>query len=88
MAVKLNINSVTKEYDEETTYLEIANEYQKDYKDDIVLVLSDNKLRELDKKVEQCDEIMPCRIIHTQLIQFCLHNLLHILLKMKTYGRC
>ncbi len=57
MAVKLNINSVTKEYDEETTYLEIANEYQKDYKDDIVLVLSDNKLRELDKKVEQCDNL-------------------------------
>lgn len=39
-------------YEEGTTYLEIAKEYQKDYYDDIALVRLDGKLRELNKKIK------------------------------------
>ena len=51
--VKLLINGEEKQYEVGTTYLQIANEYQKDYKDDIILVLLDNKLRELGKEVNK-----------------------------------
>ena len=39
-------------YEEGTTYLEIAKEFQKDYYDDIALVRLDGKLIELNKKVK------------------------------------
>ena len=51
--VKLLINGEEKQYEVGTTYLQIANEYQKDYKDDIILVLLGNKLRELGKEVNK-----------------------------------
>ena len=51
--VKLLINGEEKQYKAGTTYLQIANEYQKDYKDDIILVLLGNKLRELGKEVNK-----------------------------------
>ena len=49
--VKLFINGKEKTYPLGTTYLQIADEYQKDYKDDIILVLLGNRLRELSKEV-------------------------------------
>jgi len=49
--VKLLINGEEKKYPLGTTYLQIADEYQKDYKDDIILVLLGNRLRELGKEV-------------------------------------
>ena len=51
--VKLFINGEEKQYEVGTTYLQIANEYQKDFKDDIILVLLGNKLRELGKEVNK-----------------------------------
>ena len=51
--VKLLINGEEKQYQAGTTYLQIANEYQKNYKDDIILVLLGNKLRELGKEVNK-----------------------------------
>ena len=40
-----------REYPKGTTYLAIAKEYQKDYEDDIVLVVADGKLQELGKEL-------------------------------------
>ncbi len=51
-SVKLTIHGEEKVYPKGTTYLEIAKEYQKDYKDDIILVLMGTRLRELNKSVE------------------------------------
>lgn len=48
----VTIGDETKEYAEETTYLQIAKEYQPKYEDDILLVRADGKLRELHKKVK------------------------------------
>lgn len=50
--MKLNVLGETKEYEEGTTYLQLAQEYQKQYEDDILLVLRDNRLRELFHPVE------------------------------------
>lgn len=55
--VKLLINGEEKFYNAGTTYLQIANEYQKDYDDDIILVLLGNKLRELGKEVNRDGEL-------------------------------
>lgn len=49
----LTIQGKQKEYAEGTTFLEIAKEYQSEYANDIVLVLLDNRLRELHKRVHQ-----------------------------------
>lgn len=51
MSVKVVVNGEIKEYEENTSLLEISKEYQKDYEDDIILALVDNKLRELSKPV-------------------------------------
>lgn len=51
--VKVKINECIKEYPINTRLLDIAAEYQKDYKNDIILAFVDNKLRELFKKVEK-----------------------------------
>lgn len=49
---KITIHGVTKEYPEDITYQEIAKEYQKDYRDDIILVNACGRLRELFKSEE------------------------------------
>ena len=41
----VQIGEDIREYPEGTTYLEIAEEYQKDYPEDIVLVFVDGKLQ-------------------------------------------
>lgn len=50
--VRLSIGGVTREYPRGTSFLAIAQEYQKDYRDDIVLVVYNNRLRELGKCAE------------------------------------
>lgn len=49
---ELEINGEQKSYPAGTTYLEVAKEYQKDNEDEIVLVLLNNRLRELHKRIE------------------------------------
>lgn len=51
---KLTIQGEEREISEGTSFLELAQQYQPEYEDDIVLVLFNNKLRELTKKVS-CD---------------------------------
>lgn len=46
-------NGETKRYPKGTTFLEIAREQQKQYENDIVLVIQDRKLMELQKKLEK-----------------------------------
>ena len=55
--ITLKINGETKEYPKGTTYLEIAEEYQGGYKDDIVLVSVDNRLHELHRKAVKDGEV-------------------------------
>lgn len=50
---RLTILGEKKEYDADTTYQMLAEEYQPKYTDDIVLVLVNNRLRELNKCVEE-----------------------------------
>lgn len=47
----IEIGGEQKQYAQGTTYLDIAKEYQKEYPDDIVLAVFNNKLRELYRKV-------------------------------------
>lgn len=54
---KVQIDNVTKEYAEGTTYLEIAQEYQSEFENDIVLVVINGKLQELYKKVRKDCEL-------------------------------
>lgn len=49
--VKVEINNEVREYPRNTTLLEIAREYQKDFKEDIILAFVNNKLRELNKQI-------------------------------------
>lgn len=51
-SIHLLIRGEEREYPAGTTYMEIAKEYQQYYEDDIVLVLLNNRLRELPKSVE------------------------------------
>ena len=48
---KVIINDVEYEYPEGTSFLKIAEDFQKDYDNKIVLVIKDGKLTELFKKV-------------------------------------
>lgn len=48
---KLMIHEKEYEYPEHTTFLEIAEQFQESYEDDIVLVLFNNRLKELFKEV-------------------------------------
>ncbi len=48
---KLMIGQQEYTYPEGTTFLEVAKEFQKDYADDIVLVLYNNRLRELNREI-------------------------------------
>ena len=54
---KILIDGEEKEYTAGTTYLEIAQQYQSKFQDDIVLVLFNNRLRELWKKVKTGGEL-------------------------------
>lgn len=54
---KILIDGEEKEYAAGTTFLEIAQQYQCQYQDDIVLVLFNNRLRELWKKVKTGGEL-------------------------------
>lgn len=54
---KILIDGEEKEYTAGTTFLEIAQQYQCQYQDDIVLVLFNNRLRELWKKVKTGGEL-------------------------------
>lgn len=51
MSINVIINGETKVYEENTSLLDISKDYQKDYKEDIILAFVDNKLRELFKTV-------------------------------------
>lgn len=54
---RIQINGEEKQYKKGTPYREIAEEYQAQYKDDIVLVLFNNRLRELNRKVKSDGEL-------------------------------
>lgn len=49
----LTVAGETREYPRGTSFLAIAQEYQKEYADDIVLAVYNNRLRELNKTVER-----------------------------------
>lgn len=49
---QVTVNGVAKQYEEGTTYGDIAREYQQQYGHDIILVQADGRLRELFKQVE------------------------------------
>lgn len=51
--IRLNVLGEVKEYEPETTYLQVAKEYQNRYEDEILLALRDNHLRELSHVVEE-----------------------------------
>lgn len=54
---KIKVDNTIKEYEEGTSFLEIAKEHQSEYDSDIVLVLKNKKLCELFKKVTNDCEI-------------------------------
>ncbi len=49
--IKVKINGEIREYPMNTSLLEISKEYQKEYRDEIILAFVDNKLRELFKTI-------------------------------------
>lgn len=49
--IKVEINGKEYEYPENTTLMDISRDFQKDYKDQIILAFVNNKLRELFKRV-------------------------------------
>jgi len=49
---RITVEGKTIEVPDNTTYLELAEQYQKNYSDDIVLVLEDQKMRELFRQVK------------------------------------
>ena len=51
----VKIHGVEREYPEGTTWLEVAEEYQKECKYDILLVRVNGKLQELHKQVKDCE---------------------------------
>lgn len=54
----VRINGEAKQYQKGTSFSEIAKEYQPEYEDDIVLVLFNNRLRELYRKVKTDGELL------------------------------
>lgn len=55
--IQVKINGEERTYPLETAYLVAAKEYQKDYPCDIVLAMVNGKLKELNKKIKDGDEI-------------------------------
>ena len=53
--VQVKVNGFAREYPEGTTWLEVAEEYQYQYEDDILLVRVNGKLQELHKHVKDCE---------------------------------
>ena len=51
--VQVNIGTECRNYPEDTTWLQVAEEYQKQYGDDILLVKIGGKLQELHKRVRE-----------------------------------
>ncbi len=51
--VQVEINGTVKEYPKGVRLLDISREYQKDYKEDIILAFVGNRLRELQKTVQK-----------------------------------
>lgn len=51
--ITLTINGTKKEYPKGTTYVQLSKEFQKDYEDDIILVLENGHLRELTHKIKE-----------------------------------
>lgn len=54
---RVKIKDVVKEYPVGTPYLELKQEFQKEYKNEIVLVMEDGKLKELRKRIQKDCEI-------------------------------
>lgn len=54
---QIHINGEEKQYPAGTTFLAVAQEYQPEYEDDIVLVMFNNRLRELSKEIEADGEL-------------------------------
>lgn len=52
--VQVKVNGVEREYPEGTIWLEVANEFQPQYEDEILLVRVDGKLQELHKQAKSC----------------------------------
>lgn len=55
--VQIVINGEKKEYPFGTTWLTVAQEYQPQWEEDILLVQADGKLQELHKKVTECSDL-------------------------------
>ncbi len=55
--MKITVAGKEYEYPEGTTYLDLAKDFQKDYKNDIVLAVVDHKYRELFRKVKDGTEV-------------------------------
>lgn len=51
--VQIEINGIVKEYPNGIRLLELSKEYEKEYKDDIILAFVGNRLRELSKSVQK-----------------------------------
>ena len=51
--IQLKIDTQTKEYSEDVTWQEVAEEYQKEYADEILLVQVNGKLQELQEKIRE-----------------------------------
>ena len=51
--IQLTIMNETKHYPRGTRYMDVARDIQKNYKDDIVLMMMDNQLRELRKEISE-----------------------------------
>ena len=51
--VTLEIQGEKKEYPHGTSFLRIAEDYQEQFENEIVLVMYNNRLRELSKKVQK-----------------------------------
>ncbi len=51
--VRLTINTQIKEYSEDITWQKVAQEYQKEYSDEILLVQVNGKLQELQEKIRE-----------------------------------
>ena len=52
---QIQIGEERREYPEGTTWLQVAEDYQEQYEDDILLVRVNGKLQELHKQVKDCD---------------------------------
>lgn len=55
--IKIIINGQEREYPYGTPYIKICQEYQDEFENDIILVLVDNQLRELHKRLKQSCEL-------------------------------